>query len=283
MRNSSRKRTRTFSRKADGVVRVLRIVTMLVVALIVVASGYAVLRPGKLPAEETVDPEWLNVGIPEDVAETKLFYTGFNVSFNPVWHVPNYVAWELTGEKTHGSVARNSRFAQDCSVDGCATLDDYRRSGFDRGHMAPAADMKWSQEAMTESHLLTNIVPQDHKLNSGRWNSLEQKSRTIARRDSIIIIIAGPVLSDRIVRTIGESEVAVPERFFKVLFSPFADPPQAIAFVLPNRQIQDPLSALTMSVDQLEEITGFDFFSSLPDSIEETMERNSKPGFWEVY
>lgn len=222
------------------------------------------------------------VVIPDETPEIMCFYTGFTVSFNPAWHVPNYVVWELTAQETDGSGRRNNNFAPDPGVMGCATLADYRRSGFDRGHMAPAADMKWSDRAMRDCHYLTNIAPQDHQLNSGRWNSLEQKCRTIARRDSAIIIITGPVLTDRITRTIGPSQVAVPERFFKVILAPYANPPRAIGFVMPNRQVPDPMGALAMTVDQVEEITGFDFFSDLPDEIENQIESTLRLRDWGV-
>lgn len=266
-----------------GQIKVLRAVALVITAAILTAGTLAALRPTKAPAKLESSRAWLDVRIPEDVPQTKLEYEGFEVSFNPIWHVPNYVAWELTADETRGTVARNSRFAPDRDVYGCATLEDYRRSGFDRGHMVPAADMKWSEQAMQDSHLLTNIVPQDHSLNSGRWNSLEQKCRYLAQRDSAIVIIAGPILSDRIVRTIGNSGVAVPERFFKVIFSPFVEHPQAIAFVMPNRAVQEPLSSMSMTVDRLEEITGFDFFSSLPDSIENAVESEYNPRFWNLY
>lgn len=228
------------------------------------------------------DCNLLRVIIPDETPELICNYTGFTVSFNPSWHVPNYVVWELTGAETNGTQPRSNRFASDPDVYGCATLADYRRSNFDRGHMAPAADMKWSAQAMTDCHYLTNIVPQDHRLNAGRWNSLEQKCRSIAQRDSAIIIIAGPVLSDCINRTIGASQVAVPDRFFKVIFAPYANPPRAVGFVMPNREVADPISAMAMTVDQVEEITGFDFFSELPDDIEKRVESTIRLRDWGI-
>lgn len=220
--------------------------------------------------------------IPDETPEIMCDYTGFRVSFNPSWHVPNYVVWELTAEETLGTEPRQSRFAADTDVLGCATPQDYRNSGFDRGHMAPAADMKWSRQAMRDSHYMTNIVPQNHNLNTGRWNSLEQKCRTLAQRDSVLVIIAGPILSDRITRTVGSSEVAVPERFFKVIFAPAAIPPRAIAFVMPNRPVRENLGQMAMTVDQLEEITGFDFFSTLPDDIENQIESTFRQRDWGI-
>jgi len=231
--------------------------------------------------EPSPDVECLQqVVIPDETPEIMVEYTGFTVSFNPVHHQPNYVVWELTGSEAEGDVPRNSNFRPDCDVLGCATLDDYRYSGYDRGHMAPAADMKWSAQAMADCHYLTNICPQDHNINGGRWSTLEKLSRQWADRDSSVIIICGPVLSDELISYIGDSQVSVPERFFKVIMSPFIDPPKAIGFIVPNHRTDDGIEAMAVSVNQVEEITGFDFFSSLPDDVEDVMEEKSNFREW---
>lgn len=232
--------------------------------------------------EPTVSETLLKVTLPEGTPEIICNYAGFTVSFNPTRHIPNYAAWELTAEEVNGSESRGKyNFAEDDNVYGCATLQDYRNSGFDRGHMAPAGDMKWSADAMRDCHYLTNIVPQDHSLNSGRWNALEQKCRTIAATGDSLIIICGPILTDRITRTIGNN-VAVPERFFKVMLTPNTTPPRAIAWVMPNRRVRESLSSMAVSVDQLEEITGMDFFSTLPDSIERQVESPLRVRDWNI-
>lgn len=220
-----------------------------------------------------IDTEALcRVALPDDTPEIVKEYTGFTVSFNPAHHVPNYVAWELTGAEVAGDVPRRSNFRADDAVPGSATLADYRNSGFDRGHMAPAADMKWSIEAMDDSHFLTNMCPQTHQLNGGRWQTLEDKCRQWAARDSAIIIIAGPILSDDNLETIGVSGVTVPDRFFKIVYSPFVEPQRAIAFIMPNFPPIDGLEACATSIDNVEAITGFDFFAELPDELENALE-----------
>lgn len=238
-------------------------------------------RHTKTSPSPDVDVECLKiVSLPDDVPQIIKEYTGFTVSFNPAHHLPNYVAWELTGTETEGQTPRNSKFRVDDDVYGCATPGDYRGSGFDRGHMAPAADMKWSQKAMDDCHFLTNICPQDHNINSGRWSTLEKLSRQWAKRDSAIIIICGPILTDELPRAIGDQQVSVPERFFKVILAPFATPPSAIAFVMPNFKTDDSMEAMAVSVDDIEQITGFDFFNCLPDELENTIEQNSNFRYW---
>ncbi|MDE6276624.1 MAG: DNA/RNA non-specific endonuclease [Muribaculaceae bacterium] len=223
--------------------------------------------------------ELMDVRIPAGTPEVIKGYTGFAVSFNPTHRVPNYVAWELTGEEARGTVPRNSDFHPDPDVAGCPTLADYRGSGFDRGHMAPAAEMKWSAEAMYDSHVLTNMCPQDRSINGGRWKTIEQLEQQWAKADSALIIITGPILSDEITRTIGNG-VSVPERFFRVIFSPYVEPPRAIAFIVPNMPTDLGVFEMAVSVDEVEAATGFDFLSALPDEIETEVERESKINIW---
>lgn len=216
----------------------------------------------------------LKVAIPDDQPEIMLSYTGFDVSFNPTAHQPNYSAWILTADEVDGTIERNSKFKADPDVYGCARLDDYRNSGYDRGHMAPAADMKWSADAMEQCHYLTNICPQNHMINQGRWNSIEQKCRSWAKRDSAAIIICGPILNDIITEHIGNG-VAVPKRFFKVVLLPYANPPMATAFIVPNAPTDLSVEDMSTTVDNVEEITGYDFFAQLPDEIETEIERKN--------
>lgn len=135
----------------------------------------------------------LAVDAPKDLPQEIIDYSGMTVSFNSETHEPNWVAWELLGSETTGLHARESQFSVDENIKGCATPADYRRSGYDRGHMAPAGDMKWSRQSMRESFLMTNICPQAGELNRGAWQKLEEKCRQRAEVDSAVIIVCGPV------------------------------------------------------------------------------------------
>lgn len=205
------------------------------------------------------------------VAE-RLSYAGMEVSFNPDLHIPNWVAWELTGDETDGQEARSNKFVADPTVAASATPDDYRNSGYDRGHMAPAGDMKWSREAMDETFYMTNICPQNKSLNTGAWKKLEEKSRQWAKRDSAIVIVCGPVVTDRLTEHIGANKVAVPKRFFKVILAPYAMPPRGIGFIMENSKIEGGMQRTAVSIDDVERITGLDFFYNLPDDIENAVE-----------
>lgn len=222
----------------------------------------------------------LKVDVPNGVDGFEIDYEGFIVNFNPSQHIPNYSAWKLQGSKTEGEVKRSNKFRADELVRGCATLADYKKSGWDRGHIAPAADFKWSQTAMDNSHLLTNICPQDKSCNSGIWNRIEILSREWAKRDSVLYIVAGPMPMKNPAHTIGESKVAVPEKFFKVILAPYANPPRAIGFIVDNAPFRGKPYQFEATVDEVERLTGYDFFSALPDDIETKVESESRYSNW---
>lgn len=225
--------------------------------------------PGKPSATHYEGLE--NVVIPSGLASQIKEYTGFTLSFNKDNRTPNYVAWELLGSEVGGSVSRTDYFWQDNDIDGCPKHSDYTGSGFDRGHMCPAADQKWSEEAMNDCFVMANMCPQLNVLNAQAWEKLEEKERQWAKRDSAVMIIAGPIYSDG-ETYIEKSKVRVPDAFFKVLIAPYLDEPRGIAFVYPHMKCPGNMQDYATSIDEVEKITGFDFFSSLPDELETKLE-----------
>ena len=207
-------------------------------------------------------------------------HTGYTVSYNKELKLPNWVSYELTREETKGKEKRNNRFIADPLVKGIiATNADYARSGYDKGHMAPAADMKWSPQAMKESFYFSNMCPQHPQLNRRGWKNLEEKIRDWAIADSAIIIICGPIITKQ-PKTIGKNKVAVPQQYFKVILSPFVRPMRAIGFLFNNRQALEPLSTYAVTVDSIERLTNMDFFASLPDKIENKIEAEENYFQW---
>lgn len=206
-------------------------------------------------------------------------YEGFRLSFNKHNRTPNWVAWELLGTETLGERGRHNKFWQDKRVEGCPTTDDYRNSGYDRGHLCPAADQKWSDQAMIDCFVMANMCPQDHALNSGAWNTLENRERDWARRDSALVIVAGPIYSPNDKDVIGNG-VKVPGAFYKVILAPYADEPRAIAFVYPNMSAPGSMQNYVTTVDEVEKLTGLDFFYELPDEIENKVESKSSFREW---
>jgi endonuclease G len=234
----------------------------------------------KVDAEHVDANALLRVTTNQSLDETMLTdYKAMTISFNPKYHIPNWVGWELLGSETEGTLGRGN-FAADPNVESCPTLDDYRGSGYDRGHMAPSADMKWDETAMEQCFYLTNMCPQLHSLNNGTWKNLEEKCRTWAKADSAIIIISGPVLTQKPKEYIGKNRVAVPQSFFKVILAPYANPPRGIGFIMPNGDVKGGLQACAVSIDSVESVTGHDFFSALPDSIEQQVEQECRFHYW---
>lgn len=212
------------------------------------------------------------VGIPESLTSQIKEYVGFTISFNKDNGTPNYVAWELLGNETSGENQRTDKFWTDTEIEGCPTTKDYTGSGYDRGHMCPAADQKWSQQAMEDCFVMANICPQIHALNAGAWATLENKERQWAARDSAVMIVCGPIYDVQDTQRIGNAGVRVPGAFFKVLMAPYLPEPRGIAFVYPNMTAPGNMENYAMSIDELEKLTGYDFFPALPDDVETKVE-----------
>jgi endonuclease G len=215
-------------------------------------------------------------GVSEQIIKKKAYI----VSYNKDTKIPNWVAWYLTGEHTDGSVGRSNAFYEDFEVPAPrATIEDYKGSGWSRGHMCPAGDNKWDVEAMYQSFSLVNVCPQDARLNSGLWNSLEIDCRNWARRFQNIYIICGPVFYKQNHETIGSNQVYVPEAFFKVVLC-LNGTPKGMGVVVKNNSGNKKRDLYYNSIDQVERITGMDFFPLLPDDLEEEIESHLDMDLW---
>lgn len=197
----------------------------------------------------------------------------YTVLYNPATRLPVWVAWRLTADHTDGPFSRDGlKFAEDKDVPvPRATNDDYRNSGYDRGHMCPSGDNKWSELAQVQSFLYTNCCPQVRSLNSGDWNELEKRCRQWAQQYGELYIVCGPLFLNRRHKTIGPHEVVVPEAFFKVILC-MAGTPKAIGFVYRNEQCNNAMASYVNSVDDVERLTGLDFYTGLPDDVERKVE-----------
>lgn len=216
------------------------------------------------------------LGVSEQIIKKKAYI----VSYNKDSKTPNWVAWHLTAEHTDGPYRRLGNFHEEEDVPvPRATLDDYRGSGWSRGHMCPAGDNKWDETAMFESFSLVNVCPQNASLNSGLWNSIEMDCRKWARRYGDIYIVCGPVFYNREHEVIGYNEVYVPEAFFKVVLC-LNGKPKAMGFVVKNTDGNKKRDLYYNSIDQVERITGMDFFPALPDDIEKQVEAEVNMKEW---
>lgn len=199
----------------------------------------------------------------------------YTLSFNRETNEPNWVAWCLQREETDGPVHRRDEFLPDPDVPAPHRVEsyDYSGSGYDRGHMAPAADMKWSGDAMRDCFYMSNICPQTHELNAGAWAKLEGACRRWAQSYGRIYIVCGPIFYQGKHKSIGrEHVVTVPDAFFKCIYAVSDGKPQAIAFVMRNTGAKQNMYASALTVDEVEAATGMDFFPNLPDRTERVVE-----------
>ena len=206
----------------------------------------------------------------------------YRLTYNPATRLPVWVAWHLTAEHTDGPYSRKGiKFAEDEDVPvPRATNMDYVNSGYDRGHICPSGDNKWSEEAQLQSFLYTNCCPQLHNLNAGDWNELEGKCRKWAQQYGGVYIVSGPLLLNKKHKTIGKNKVVVPEAFFKVVLCMEGEP-KAIGFIYRNEANNKTMSSYVNTVDDVERLTGLDFFSALPDEVEREVEAKADLADWE--
>lgn len=223
----------------------------------------------------------------EGKSEKILMKSQFSLSYNTETLCPNYVCWHLTKERTRGNLRRPDDFTPDSAIpeDLQVNTHDYSGSGYDRGHMCPAGDNKNSQTAMLESFEMTNICPQRHDLNDGDWNELEMLCRDWARNYGDLYICCGPIFDSERPKTIGKRRhglyISVPDRFFKVVLK-LGNRPRAIGFIFDNEGTRRDLRSYAVSVDEVESITGYDFFPQLDDETEKMVESKCKPADWNL-
>jgi len=208
-------------------------------------------------------------------------HTGYCFLYDESNEQSRWVAYKMTKEKAITKAAsRNNKFIPDPLVK-TETADDkdYLKSGYDRGHLAPAADMTWSKKAMQESFYYSNISPQLPAFNRGIWKKLEELVRFWVIEYDELYIVTGPVLSDNL-KKIGNNKVSVPLYFYKVILDYKLPEIKAIGFIIPNKGISKPLYNFAVSIDSVEKVTGIDFFYQLDDKEEEKIERNNCINCW---
>ena len=219
--------------------------------------------------------------LPTSTTNQVIKHTYYTLSYSEKNEQAEWVAYKLTKDMTVKKVDRSGSFTPDLSVKtGSATNADYKNSGYDKGHLCPAADMSFSETAMKECFYLSNISPQLPGFNRGIWKSLEELVREWAIEYNQLYVVTGPVLK-YISGTIGEDKVSVPKYFYKVLLKYDNKNFTALAFLIPNEKCNNSLQNYLVTIDSVEHITGIDFFPSLPDSIENRIESKVEAGNWD--
>ena len=232
-----------------------------------------------LPMSDENRDSLMTVGIPTSTPDTLVRYDAFMLHFNRQWGIANCAIYEITRERLNGDAERADDFMRDISVSGCPEADAYSGSGLHRGHLVPANDMKWNEQAMRQSFFMTNICPMASNLNSGGWAKLEEKVREWTIRDSSLLVFSGPIASDRD-STLANGRVRVPSHYYKVVLAPCVRPMRAIAFIYPNGASEGRLQKYAVSVDEVERLTGIDFFCLIPKGKQERIESVCNLNVW---
>lgn len=251
-----------------------RLFRYLALALLIVVSSCG--ASGKLsPSMRRMLPAEMP-GAPEQLIVRK----GYVLSYNCDTKLPNWVFWNLTGDHVEGKVKRpGTAYHEDTSVPNPrAAISDYRRSGYSRGHICPAGDNKWDRTAMYESFALTNICPQTERCNSGVWNSIEMMCREWAKEYDSIYIVSGPILSANY-ETIGANQVAVPDAFFKVVVC-LNGRKKGIGFICENDNSRQTMKQCVVTIEEIEQITGIDFFPNLSGKDRRAIEEHASLRDW---
>jgi endonuclease G len=212
-----------------------------------------------------------------DIVERDGYALCYSEEHEQAW----WVQYELTSDEVRNKRSnRTDDFRPDPLIrSGSASLADYKYSGYDRGHLAPAADMHWSLQSMSESFFMSNMSPQKPGFNRGVWLKLESAVRAFAMDNDAVWVVTGPVLEEGL-PTIGVDKVAIPRAYYKVVLD-FTKPEyKAIGFILPNEGSREDLRTFAVPVDKVEEVTGLDFFSRLPDRLENELEGSLDISKW---
>lgn len=197
-------------------------------------------------------------------------HTYYTLAYSEENEQAYWVYYQLTPDLINGSQTRTDDFRADPAVTtGSATLEDYKGSGYDRGHLCPAADMTLNKTSMSETFYLSNMSPQMPGFNRGKWSTVEDQVRTWALAFDGLDVSTGPIFKDNI-GTIGVDKVTVPGYYYKVLYS--ESKKIMLGLILPNASSSKSLEQFVVPVDQIEQQTGVDFFPGLEDKLENQLE-----------
>lgn len=255
----------------------IKVIGVLLVALTSFRWGYA-----QTKVEQNVRTARISrLELPEITSKDAIVkHFAYTLSYSEPYEQAKWVAYELTKEHTLKAFERANKFITDPLVKtGSATDTDYKGSGYDRGHLAPAGDMSWSAQAMRESFYYSNMSPQEPSFNRGIWKKLEELVRTWANENQTIYITTGPILKTGLAK-IGINGVSVPKYYYKVILDYKEPSIKGIGFILPNSGTSMPLSSYAVSIDSVEKVTGINFFASLPDDEENVIESSISTELW---
>ncbi len=203
------------------------------------------------------------------------------IQYNEYTEQADWIAYLLTESMTHGRSTPPSRFRRDPSVKTkTVTPKEYLNSGFTLGQLIPPPHMQFDQKAFNNTYLMSNVCPMDPGFEKYLWKTLGKWENKWVKQEDSLLIITGPVFVDTTYFIGKNTDVGIPQGFFKVFMDYSAPNYKAIAFVMANSTMSTQVRNHAVSIDSVEKLTGHDFFHLLPDSIEENLESNVHPDIW---
>ncbi|PKP14036.1 MAG: endonuclease [Bacteroidetes bacterium HGW-Bacteroidetes-3] len=255
---------------------VYTIITLLVAVGFYFYDGYAFETGSSNRTENTADFNFL----PTSTTGQVVHHQFYSLSYNEKYEQAEWVAYELTSKQLLSIPAKRPYFEQDPKVTTqSAHYKNFKNSGYNKGHLCPAGDRKFSVEAYNETFFTSNISPQTYEFNSGVWNRLEEKVRYWTQKYQKLYVVTGGVLTPNL-KTIGTEKVAVPKYFYKIILDYNGAETKAIAFLMPHEKSDKGLYQFVTNIDEIEILTGIDFFQELPDEIENEIEKLSNYKKW---
>ncbi len=264
--------------------KLLKRIGLLLVLLVVASAVLWIVTPSVEEYDRGAPTLIVGLELPLlEEGEELILHTGFALVYAEEHEQPRWVAYELTRDEVYGVYERKDNFREDPSIKtGSATLADYRGSGYDRGHLAPASDMAWSLESLSDSFYLSNMSPQDPSFNRGIWAKLEAVVRNMAATEGAVYVVTGPILTDGPYDSIGKNEVSIPNYYFKVVLDYRNGDSKAIGFILPNEGSREDLSNFATSVSKVEEISEIEFFPLLEPEVRSSVLESYSYDAWEM-
>ena len=238
------------------------------------------------PDTYSISPEKENkteipeIFLPSSTTGSIVEHQHFTLSYNEAFEQAEWVAYVLKKEHLTYDDRKRPYFIEDPKVKSkSADWRNYKGSGYDRGHLCPAGDRRFSEQAYNETFYTSNISPQDRDFNAGVWNRLELHIRQWAKRYGELFVVTGGILEDGLLE-IGEEDVDVPRYYYKIVAKGDVDKLEMIGFIILGEESSKPLQQFVVSVDEIEEMTGIDFFENLPDDVEAKLESKVEKTSW---
>ncbi len=229
-------------------------------------------------------PTQIQPGLPEGAVNAEILEKSyFTIGYNNRYRQPEWVSYRLTKPlMDQPGLSHNEKFTEDLDIAGNYPIfPDYRRTRLGALQLVSPAEMGWSMIATRETFLSSNICPQDTSISNGVWQELTRQSQQWAIDKGALHIVSGTVFQGRI-RSFGRNRISIPSHFYKVLLD-FTPPKlQGVGFIIPNRATELSLRRFMVSIDSVEVFTGMNFFSGVPEHIQETLESSLTPRDWQI-